>query len=77
MAIEYLKKASKTSTKGEDETRKIVSNMLAEIEAGDEDVARAYSNKLDGWDAHIVVDAAAIQAAASQVFKHSKNDLQP
>ena len=75
MAIEYLKKASKTSATGEDETRKIVSNMLAEIEAGGEDVARAYGNKLDGWDGDIVVDAAAIEAAASQVPEQLKDDL--
>lgn len=75
MAIEYLKKASKTSATGEDETRKIVSDMLAEIEAGGEDVARAYGNKLDGWDGDIVVDAAAIDAAAAQVPDQLKNDL--
>ena len=75
MAIEYLKKASKTSATGEDETRKIVSNMLAEIEAGGEDVASAYGNKLDGWDGDIVVDAAAIEAAASQVPEQLKDDL--
>lgn len=75
MAIEYLKKASKTSATGEDETRRIVSEMLAEIESGGEDVARAYGNKLDGWDGDIVVDAAAIEAAASQVPEQLKDDL--
>lgn len=75
MAIEYLKKASKTSATGEGETRKIVSDMLAEIEAGGEDAARAYGNKLDGWDGDIVVDAAAIEAAASQVPEQLKDDL--
>lgn len=75
MAIEYLKKALKTSATGEDETRRIVSEMLAEIESGGEDVARAYGNKLDGWDGDIVVDAAAIEAAASQVPEQLKDDL--
>lgn len=75
MTIEYLKKASKTSATGEDETRKIVSDMLAEIEAGGEDVARAYGNKLDGWDGDIVVDAAAIEAATAQVPGQLKDDL--
>jgi sulfopropanediol 3-dehydrogenase len=36
MTIEYLKKADKSATTGEDDTRKIVSQMLADIEAGGE-----------------------------------------
>lgn len=36
MAIHYIKKASKNATTGEDNTRQIVSTMLAEIEAGGE-----------------------------------------
>lgn len=75
MAIEYLKKATKTSATGEDETRKIVADMLAEIEAGGEDVARAYGQKLDGWDGDIVVGAEAIEAAASKVPDQLKDDL--
>lgn len=55
MAITYVKKAEKSPTTGEDETRNIVSNMLAEIEAGGEDVARAYGEKLDSFTGNIVV----------------------
>jgi hypothetical protein len=32
MAIEYLKKAGKTATTGEDDTRKIVADMLGAID---------------------------------------------
>ena len=39
MAITYLKKADKTPQTGTDETRAIVSEMLAKIEAGGEDTA--------------------------------------
>lgn len=67
MTIECQKKAPKISAIEEGGTRKIVSNMLAEIEAGGEDVARAYGKRLDGRDCDTVVDAAAIEAAASQV----------
>ena len=42
MAITYLKKATKTAFTGEDDTRKIVADMLAKIEEGGEDVARQY-----------------------------------
>ncbi len=37
MAVKYLKKASKTPKTGDDETRKIVADMLADIESGGED----------------------------------------
>ena len=55
MTIEYLKKAEKTAATGEDDTRKIVADMLGAIEAGGEDRARAYARDLDGWDKNIVV----------------------
>ena len=37
MAIEYIKKAAKTSATGEDNTRDVVVKMLNEIEAGGEE----------------------------------------
>ena len=48
MTIEYLKKAAKTPATGEDETRETVATMLSEIEAGGEDKAREYGEKLEG-----------------------------
>ncbi|MBT6093790.1 MAG: histidinol dehydrogenase [Rhodospirillaceae bacterium] len=75
MTIEYLKRADKTAATGEDETRLIVADMLAEIEAGGEEAARAYGVKLDSYDGDIVVGAEAIAAAASQVPAQLKDDL--
>ncbi|MDD9918774.1 MAG: histidinol dehydrogenase [Rhodospirillaceae bacterium] len=75
MAIEYLKRATKTSATGEDETRRIVADMLDEIEQGGEDVARAYGEKLDGWDGDIEVGSDQIEAAARQVPDQLKDDL--
>ena len=49
MAITYLKKADKTPQTGSDETRNIVADMLAKIEAGGEEVALAYGRDLDGY----------------------------
>ena len=66
MAIEYLKRATKTSATGEDETRRIVADMLDKIEQGGEDVAQAYGEKLDGWDGDIEVGSDQIEAAARQ-----------
>jgi len=76
MTIEYLKKAEKNPATGEDETRRIVTEMLAEIEAGGEETARAYGEKLDGYDGDIVVGPEAISAAADLVPQQLKDDLQ-
>ena len=75
MTIEYLKKAAKTPATGEDETRKIVATMLSEIEAGGEDKAREYGEKLDGWSGDIIVGKDAIAAAAEKVPDQLKDDL--
>ena len=75
MTIDYLKRATKTSATGEDETRKIVADMLQEIERDGEDAARAYGAKLDGWDGDIEVGTGQIEAAAKQVPDQLKDDL--
>jgi sulfopropanediol 3-dehydrogenase len=75
MAVQYLKKASKTAATGEDETRRIVAGMLSEIEAGGEEKAREYGVKLDKWDGEIVVSKESIEAAAARVPQQLKDDL--
>lgn len=75
MTIEYLKKAAKTPATGENETREIVAGMLSEIEAGGEDKAREYGQKLDGWSGDIVAGKDAIAAAAGKVPDQLKDDL--
>ena len=76
MSTEYLKKASKTATTGEENTREIVSTMLAEIEAGGEDKAREYAEKLDNWTGNIVVTQEEIAAARARVPQTVKDDIQ-
>jgi len=66
MTIEYLKKADKTAATGEDDTRKIVADMLGAIEQSGEAKARAYAEKLDGWTQDIVITREEIEAAAEQ-----------
>jgi len=75
MATEHLKKAQKTPATGEDDTRRIVADMLAEIEAGGEDRVRHYAQKLDGWSGDIVVSRDEIAAAAAKVPQRLKDDL--
>ena len=76
MAVEYLKKATKTSATGEDDTRRIVAEMLADIEAGGEDRVRHYASTLDGWTGDIVVSKDEIAAAAEKVPPRLRDDLQ-
>ena len=64
MTIEYLKKAGKTAATGEDDTRKIVADMLGAIEAGGETRASEYAEKLDHWTQDTVITSEEIQAAA-------------
>ncbi len=76
MAIEYVKKATKTSATGEDETRKIVSDMLQEIESEGEAAAQRYGEKLDGWNGNILATEEDIEKAAAQVPQILKDDIQ-
>lgn len=75
MTVEYLKKAEKSAASGEDDTRRIVSDMLAAIEAGGEQKAREYAEKLDGFTGNIVVTPEEIAAAAGAVSQQVKDDI--
>jgi len=76
MTIEYLKKADKTAASGEDDTRKIVSDMLSAIESGGEDKVREYAAKLDNYTGNIVVTPEEIAAATAKVPQQVKDDIQ-
>lgn len=76
MTIQYLKKAQKNASTGEDNTRDIVSTMLAEIEAGGEEKCREYAAKLDDYTGNIVVSPEEIAAAEQQLSQQMKDDIQ-
>ena len=76
MTIEYLKKAEKSATTGEDDTRKIVAQMLSEIEAGGEEKAIEYAEKLDNYTGNIIVTEEEIAAASAKVSQQVKDDIQ-
>ena len=76
MAIEYLKKATKKPTTGEDQTRDTVSGILKDIEEFGEKKAIEYGIKLDGWDGDIIVSKDAIEESATKVTQQLKDDLQ-
>ena len=75
MAITYLKKAAKTPQTGTDETRKIVADMLAKIEAGGEEAALAYGRDLDGYHGEAIVSEEAIARASESVSDQLKDDI--
>jgi len=76
MTIEYLKKAEKSAATGEDDTRNIVSQMLAEIETGGEEKAIEYAVKLDNYSGNIVVTDEEIEAASAKISQQVKDDIQ-
>jgi sulfopropanediol 3-dehydrogenase len=75
MAVQYLKKASKTPATGEDDTREVVAGMLRDIEEGGETRALHYAESLDGWKGDVVVSEADIAAAAESVPEQIKRDI--
>lgn len=75
MAIELLKKAARTPATGEDDTRKTVADMLADIEQGGEERVRHYAEKLDGWTGDIVVPGSSIDAAEARLSPRIRDDV--
>ena len=75
MTIKYVKKAEKTPQTGSDETRNIVADMLAKIEAGGEEVALAYGRDLDGYSGGVIVSDEMITAATATVSPQLKDDI--
>ena len=76
MSREYLKKASKTAATSEDDTRRIVAEMLGEIEAGGEAKALEYTEKLDHYTGNVVLTRDDIDAAAGKLSQQIKDDIQ-
>lgn len=75
MAIEYLKKASKTPDTETENARKVVDEMLARIEAGGEAAVREYARKLDGWSGEIVMTAEEIERRTRSIDPDVKRDI--
>jgi sulfopropanediol 3-dehydrogenase len=75
MTITYLKKAAKTPQTGTGETRQIVSDMLAKVEAGGEEAVLSYGRDLDGFHGEAIVSDEMIAAAANSVSDRLKDDI--
>jgi sulfopropanediol 3-dehydrogenase len=75
MSVTYLKKASKTPETETATAQKVVSDMLAEIEASGEAAVRAYAKALDQWNGEIVLTRAEIERSAAHVPAQVKQDI--
>ena len=53
--IEYLKTALKTPISDEEHTRRVVAEMLREIETEGDNKVRHYAETLDGWTGDFVI----------------------
>ncbi len=76
MTIEHLKKATKSATTGEEDTRRVVAQMLSDIEVGGEEKAIEYAAKLDNYTGNVVLSAEEIEAAATKISQQVKDDIQ-
>ncbi len=72
----YLKKAEKTPATGEQDTRRIVQEMLDDIESGGEAKAREYAANLDKWTGEIVVSDEEIKIAGESLSERARDDIQ-
>lgn len=73
--VEYLKKAIKSPASGEDETRKIVADMLARIRREGEAAVRDYAERLDGFTGNPVLSADDIARAGEQTPQRTRDDI--
>lgn len=75
MTIEHLKRATKTPETETDTARKVVTEMLAAIEARGEDAVRDYARSLDNWTGEIVVSPEEIERRTRDVPEGVKRDI--
>ncbi|MFY9317564.1 MAG: histidinol dehydrogenase [Burkholderiales bacterium] len=76
MAVEILKKAAKNPESESGNARKVVEEMLAEIEARGEQGVRDYARTLDKWTGEIVVTPAEIERRTRDLPASVKRDIE-
>ncbi|MGN2393181.1 histidinol dehydrogenase [Pelomicrobium sp. G1] len=76
MAIQYLKKASKTPETETGAAQKVVGEMLAEIERSGEQAVREYARKLDHWTGEILVSPEEVERRTRDIPAAIKRDIE-
>src|SRR3954451_22050435 len=76
MAIEFLKQAIKSPATETDTARRVVEEMLAEIDRRGEAAVREYAAKLDHWTGDIVMTPEAIARRVRDIPAEVKRDIE-
>jgi len=76
MAIEHLKRASRTPQTQSDAAREVAATMLADIEARGETAVCEYAEKLDRWTGEIIVAPAEIERRTRDIPASIKRDIE-
>jgi sulfopropanediol 3-dehydrogenase len=72
----YLKRAADTTVVDTADARRVVAEMLGEIERRGEDAVRDYARKLDGWSGEIVVQPDELERRTHDVPEAVKRDIE-
>ena len=76
MAVQFLKKASKTPETETGTAQKVVGEMLADIEQRGEAAVREFASKLDGWKGEILVTRQEIGRRTRNIPDPIKRDIE-
>ncbi len=76
MAIRYLKKAIKTSSTDDEKTRKIVENILSDIEKRKEEACIELTKKFDKYEGEIIITKERIEEIKKTLDQKTKDDVQ-
>ncbi len=72
----YLKQAADTTVVDTADARRVVAEMLGEIERRGENAVREYARKLDGWSGDIVVQPEEVERRTRDVPEGVKRDIE-
>jgi len=75
MAIKYLKKAKKTSSTDDQETKKIVEKILKDLEKTKEDGCKELTKKFDKYEGDIIVSKEKINKIEKELDQKTKDDI--
>ena len=76
MSIKYLKKAIKTASTDDHETRATVQKILNDLEISREKGIKEISKKFDKYEGEVVVSKEKIEEASKKVDQKTKDDIQ-
>jgi len=76
MTIKYLKKANKKSSTDDQETKKIVEKILADLEKSKEEGCIELTKKFDKYEGEIIVSKDKIEQINKELDQKTKDDIQ-